>query len=65
MPDRIFEDPSLPPPGRRSGAGSASILPYLLHSLASRPKVPAVAEGVKPQRERGTRSRAGGGPRDA
>lgn len=29
--------PSLAPPGRRTGEGAASILPYLLRSLASKP----------------------------
>jgi hypothetical protein len=27
------------PPGRRTGEGTATLLPYLLHFLASRPKV--------------------------
>jgi len=38
MPERLFDDPTLPPPGRRSGAGSASVIPYLLKSLATRPQ---------------------------
>lgn len=35
--------PRLAPPGRRTGEGSASILPYLLMSLASKP-TPAVPD---------------------
>jgi hypothetical protein len=27
------------PPGQRNGQGTASLLPYLLHSIASKPKV--------------------------
>ena len=54
MAERIPDDPALPPPGQRSGAGSASILPYLLQSLAARPTVPAVA----PARTRPRRSSA-------
>jgi hypothetical protein len=33
--------PELPPPGRRSGEGAASILPYLMDSLRAKPVVPA------------------------
>jgi hypothetical protein len=39
-----FDDPALPPPGSRSGDGTASILPYLLKSLATRPQVPVVLD---------------------
>jgi hypothetical protein len=49
MAERILDDPALPPPGRRSGAGSASILPYLLQSLAARPSVPAAAVRPRPR----------------
>lgn len=38
MSDRLWDDPTIPPPGRRSGAGSWSILPYLVKSLAAKPK---------------------------
>ena len=43
-------EPRLPPPGRRNGEGSASILPYLLMSLATRPAppVPERAPGPGP-----------------
>ena len=44
MRERIFDDPTLPPPGKRSGAGSASILPYLLKTLATRPQGPLIDE---------------------
>ena len=30
-------DPTLPPPGRRWGAGAQSVLPYLTKSLQARP----------------------------
>jgi hypothetical protein len=43
MSERAFDDPTLPPPGRRSGAGSASIVPYLLKTLATRPQAAAIA----------------------
>jgi hypothetical protein len=32
-----LDDGAKPPPGQRAGAGSASILPYLAQSLASKP----------------------------
>ncbi len=32
------DDDANPPPGQRAGEGSASILPYLKQSLASRPR---------------------------
>jgi hypothetical protein len=37
VPDRLVDDPTIPPPGRRNGEGSASILPYLVKTLASKP----------------------------
>lgn len=37
MPDRLIDDPTIPPPGRRNGEGSASILPYLVKTLAAKP----------------------------
>ena len=58
MAERILDDPALPPPGRRSGAGSASILPYLLQSLAARPSVPAAAP-VQPRLRAGVAPAAG------
>lgn len=44
MSERLLDDPTLPPPGRRSGAGAASIVPYLLNSLATRPQARVVPE---------------------
>lgn len=41
MPDRLIDDPTIPPPGRRNGEGSASILPYLVKTLAAKPMAPA------------------------
>jgi len=46
MPERLFDDPTLPPPGRRSGAGSASVIPYLLKSLATRPQAAQTGDGA-------------------
>ena len=44
MPDRLIDDPTIPPPGRRNGEGSASILPYLVKTLAAKPMAaPAAA----------------------
>lgn len=48
MPDRLIDDPTIPPPGRRTGEGSASILPYLVKSLAAKP----MASPAAPQPER-------------
>lgn len=39
MPNRVWDDdPTIPPPGCRTGNGSGSILPYLVKSLASKPR---------------------------
>lgn len=51
MPDRLLDDPTIPPPGRRNGEGSASILPYLARTLAAKPM--AAPSGPPPQPERG------------
>jgi hypothetical protein len=32
------DDPTIPPPGRRSGSGSSTILPYLVRTLAAKPR---------------------------
>jgi hypothetical protein len=32
------DDPTIPPPGRRTGKGAESVVPYLKKSLASKPK---------------------------
>ena len=45
MPDRFWDDPTIPPPGRRTGMGSSSILPFLAKSLASKPKENPPARG--------------------
>jgi len=50
VPDRLLEDPTIPPPGRRNGEGSASILPYLVRTLAAKPMAPS---GPAAQSERG------------
>jgi hypothetical protein len=47
MPDDYEEDPTVPPPGKRSGAGVGSIFPFLKKSLATNPQVPAQPEDVK------------------
>lgn len=38
------DDPTIPPPGRRSGSGSSTILPYLVRTLAAKPRDPAEPE---------------------
>lgn len=50
MPDGLLDDPTIPPPGRRNGEGSASILPYLARTLAAKPM--AAPSGPAPQSER-------------
>lgn len=35
------DDPTIPPPGKRTGAGIDSIFPFLVKSLAAKPQVPA------------------------
>ena len=32
MDSSLFDDPEMPPPGQRSGAGAASVLTYLFQS---------------------------------
>jgi hypothetical protein len=39
MSHSIFDDPTIPPPGKRTGDGTESILPYLMKSLATKPQV--------------------------
>jgi len=34
----INDDPTIPPPGRRTGKGAESVVPYLKKSIASKPK---------------------------
>jgi hypothetical protein len=34
----INDDPTIPPPGRRTGKGADSVVPYLKKSLASKPE---------------------------
>jgi hypothetical protein len=46
--DRLWDDPTIPPPGRRSGTGSWSILPYLVKSLAAKPKDSPAARDEEP-----------------
>jgi len=46
MPHNYQDDPTVPPPGKRSGTGVGSIFPFLKKSLASNPQVPAQPEDV-------------------
>ena len=50
MPERVWgDDPTIPPPGQRTGAGSASILPYLVRTLAAKPKAcPSQVDDQRP-----------------
>jgi hypothetical protein len=41
VPEDFCDDPTIPPPGRRSGSGSSTILPYLVRTLAAKPRDPA------------------------
>lgn len=40
------DDPTIPPPGKRTGTGIHSIFPFLVKSLASKPQVPAHPDDV-------------------
>lgn len=52
MDSNLFEDPEMPPPGQRSGAGAASVLTYLFHSRCIFTKPPAAkAEHGRPARK--------------
>lgn len=42
------QDPTLPPPGSRWGAGARSVLPYLTKSLQARPSAPEQPRESKP-----------------
>jgi len=50
MPERLLDDPTIPPPGRRTGEGSASILPYLARTLAAKPMAAASSPAPAPAR---------------
>jgi hypothetical protein len=39
MSHSVFDDPTIPPPGKRTGDGTESILPYLVKSLATKPQM--------------------------
>lgn len=41
MTHRFHDDPTIPPPGHRTGSGTGSILPFLVRSLAVKPQVSA------------------------
>lgn len=51
MPDRLIDDPTIPPPGRRNGEGSASILPYLVKTLAAKPMAAPAPPAPLPGRD--------------
>ena len=48
MPPHFNDDPTVPPPGTRTGQGIASILPYLAKSLATKPQVPVHPDDISP-----------------
>lgn len=64
MPDDDQEDPTIPPPGKRSGTGVGSIFPFLKKSLATKPQVVPLPEDVttvpqpEPPRPRNPRKRS-------
>lgn len=48
------QDPTLPPPGRRWGAGAQSVLPFLTKTLQAKPASapePREAQGTRRERE--------------
>lgn len=53
MPDRLIDDPTIPPPGRRNGEGSASILPYLVKTLAAKPMAAPAVPASRAERDPG------------
>jgi hypothetical protein len=61
---RAFEpdEPELPPPGQRSGAGAQSVLPYLTKTLQAKP---AHAADPREARARDTRPADGADGRPA
>ena len=48
MPHSSNDDPTVPPPGTRTGHGIQSILPYLAKSLATKPQVPIHPDDMPP-----------------
>jgi hypothetical protein len=48
MPQLSNDDPTIPPPGTRTGQGIQSILPYLAKSLATKPQVPVHPDDISP-----------------
>ena len=52
MDSSLFDDPEMPPPGQRSGAGAASVLTYLFQSrcIFTKPAA-AKAERERPPRK--------------
>jgi hypothetical protein len=53
------EDPTLPPAGCRSGAGSSSVLPYLVKTLSAKPKDESGAESSRPVAASATSAKSG------
>lgn len=51
MPDRLIDDPTIPPAGCRNGEGSASILPYLAKTLAAKPMAAPAAPAPQVERD--------------
>lgn len=46
MPSIFHDDPTIPPPGKRTGMGIGSILPFLVRSRVTKPQVPAHPDDV-------------------
>ena len=51
--DRPGDDPTLPPPGTRTGTGSESLLPFIRKGLAANPTAPQPSDYAdsKPHKE--------------
>jgi hypothetical protein len=48
MLDTFEDDPTIPPPGKRTGAGVGSIVPFLVKSLATKPQASSNEDDARP-----------------
>jgi hypothetical protein len=53
MDSSLFDDPEMPPPGQRSGAGAASVLTYLFQSrcIFTKPAAAKTGQERPPRKE--------------
>lgn len=64
MDSSLFDDPEMPPPGQRSGAGAASVLTYLFQSRCIFTRPAAKPAAAKAERERPPRKENESAARD-